>query len=607
MKKIINGSLRSILIVCATLILTACIDYTRTNDCENVFSLISTPKSIEAGPNATICFGSSTQLQGSGATYYQWTPATGLSDPAIANPIASPALTTTYTLTGWYPTNELIINGNFNSANTGFSTDYTYSSNLYPEGYYNVGTNPHSFHPNWSTCGDHTSGHGRMMIVNGAPVPNQKVWYETVNVVQNTNYIFSTWIQSVFAGNPAQLQFSINGNMIGPVFTATFSTCVWNQFYATWNSGSATTATICIVNQNTVRDGNDFALDDISFSAVTSASDIVTIYVSHISPDITVTDVSCYGNSNGAAIANPNGGFSPYTYLWSTGATTQGITGLAAGSYALTVTDFVGCKYLSGIIITQPQQLVATIINSGNATLPGNNNGWAQVMAAGGTSPYSYSWSSGSTDSIAHSLSAGTYTVTVVDNNGCSDSASVTIKGQMPLPIGLLFFNAVCEDQQVNLNWSTAAEINNAHFTIERSTNAIDWEFVANVPGAGNSNAVILYNSFDPDPWQGTSYYRLSCTDYNGFTEVIKMQDVECSCKQLEFNVFQNPTKGDFTVTAPEGTTELRIYTPTRQLVMKKNLNGLTSIDLNLSTSGMYIIDVTSVKELKPLKLEVIK
>lgn len=162
-----------------------------------------------------------------------------------------------------------LVNGDFEAGNTGFGSDYGYvapSFNaLYPEGIYTVDSNPNNVHDQWSSFGDHTTGAGLMMIVNGAPDANTWVWRETgITVAQNTTYFFSTWVASSHPANPAHLDFAINGSVIGTL-TASPTTGLWQQFYGTWNSGSATTADLALVNDNTIRFGNDFVLDDIAF------------------------------------------------------------------------------------------------------------------------------------------------------------------------------------------------------------------------------------------------------------------------------------------------------------------------------------------------------
>ena len=157
---------------------------------------------------------------------------------------------------------NLIQNGDFESGNTFFSSAYTYSpSNYMPQGIYSVNTNPNS-HPLWASYSAH--GGNYMMIVNGAVNPNVNLLaMPPVTVVPNTNYYLSAWAASAYPGSPAILDFSINGDLIGMPFTASTTTGLWQQFYAEWNSGASTTATLSLVNQNTAFFGNDFTLDDI--------------------------------------------------------------------------------------------------------------------------------------------------------------------------------------------------------------------------------------------------------------------------------------------------------------------------------------------------------
>jgi len=115
------------------------------------------------------------------------------------------------------------------------------------------------------SCGDHSSKKGKMLVVNGAEIPNVKIWSQTIGVKPNTTYIFSTWLQHVTSSNPARLQFSINNTSIGPVFKANNLACIWDNFYSTWHSGKNTMATISIINKSREYTGNDFTIDDIYF------------------------------------------------------------------------------------------------------------------------------------------------------------------------------------------------------------------------------------------------------------------------------------------------------------------------------------------------------
>jgi gliding motility-associated-like protein len=136
---------------------------------------------------------------------------------------------------------------------------------------------------------------------------------------------------------------------------------------------------------------------------------------------------SCQGSNNGSGVATASGGTAPYTYSWSpvvgSGAA---INGLGAGTYTCTVTDAQACSSNVTLSLTEPATLVANI-SPANPTC-GLNNGSAIANPAGGTAPYQYSWSpSGGLGNTATGLSAGTYTCTVSDANGCQVNQSATL------------------------------------------------------------------------------------------------------------------------------------------------------------------------------------
>ena len=135
-------------------------------------------------------------------------------------------------------------------------------------------------------------------------------------------------------------------------------------------------------------------------------------------------NVLCYGAASATAAVNANGGVGGYTYSWNTipAQTAATATALAAGNYTVTVKDANNCLALASVNITQPSAaLNATITSVLNVKCKGNATGAATVVASGGSGSYSYSWNSAPTQttSVATSLIAGGYTVTVSDNNGC--------------------------------------------------------------------------------------------------------------------------------------------------------------------------------------------
>ncbi|MEZ4722802.1 MAG: hypothetical protein R2813_13085, partial [Flavobacteriales bacterium] len=139
------------------------------------------------------------------------------------------------------------------------------------------------------------------------------------------------------------------------------------------------------------------------------------------------SNVSCFGGSNGSATASASGGTGTKTYLWSNSATTASISSLTAGIYTVTATDANGCTATTSVTITQPAAITSTFTVT-NVSCFGGSNGSATAVPAGGSGTYTgYAWSGGGTSATKSGLSAGTYTVTITDNNGCTGTASVTI------------------------------------------------------------------------------------------------------------------------------------------------------------------------------------
>lgn len=347
---------------------------------------------------------------------------------------------------------ELVNNGNFTAGNTGFTSGYAYCNSancLGPEGTYAVGNNPTFFHGAF-TGADHTTGSSAMMIINGSGTAGTSIWCQSISVIPNSNYLFSAWVSTMVASSPAQLQFSINGVLLGSVFTAPSSTNVWQQFFASWNSGVSTSANICIVNQNTSTGGNDFALDDITFQACSACSVTTSILITAPAP-LTGTsvkkNVSCYGMSDGFAVAAISGGSAPYQYTWSPNApanSTDSAKNLAGGNYDVTVTDSNNCSLTQQFTINEPALFTATTSFT-DVLCFGGNTGSAAVSATGGSTPYSYTWLPNvSNSSSAAGLIKGNYTISVNDTNGCDTVVNVFVNQPTLLQSSSIQTNVSC-------------------------------------------------------------------------------------------------------------------------------------------------------------------
>ncbi len=146
--------------------------------------------------------------------------------------------------------------------------------------------------------------------------------------------------------------------------------------------------------------------------------------------------ISCKGGS-GALNAAITGGKPPFAYAWSNGATEPQAAGLSAGTYQLTITDAAGTTVEAETTLSEPAVLSAkaTAVQPASTN---NSDGVAKVTANGGTAPYAYAWSTGSTGEQAAGLPPATHQVTVTDANGCTAEASVVISENiLPLEVEL--------------------------------------------------------------------------------------------------------------------------------------------------------------------------
>ena len=177
-----------------------------------------------------------------------------------------------------------------------------------------------------------------------------------------------------------------------------------------------------------------------------------------------VTDVTCNGEATGEIfVSGTTTGApadEPYTFAWSPNApaanntaTTSEITGLIAGDYSVTMTDasMAGCQVIDTFTVSQPDLLVAQVIDFENETCITGNDGSVTIEVTGGTAPYTYTWTHDMmlTDSIATGLSAGNYIVDVTDANGCMAQTSQVVSAPAPPTITALDDTSVtCADDE---------------------------------------------------------------------------------------------------------------------------------------------------------------
>nr|MDQ3046405.1 gliding motility-associated C-terminal domain-containing protein [Bacteroidota bacterium] len=153
---------------------------------------------------------------------------------------------------------------------------------------------------------------------------------------------------------------------------------------------------------------------------------------------MTSTDVTCDALCNGSASVSATGGLAPYAYLWNdvSAQTNDTASGLCAGTYFVEVTGADGCVSIASVIIDEPTPIGFSVSNTIEPLCNGNSNGSITAIPSGGTLPYSYSWApAGGSAATATGLPANTYTVTVIDANGCSSTQTIILTSPTVLTI----------------------------------------------------------------------------------------------------------------------------------------------------------------------------
>ncbi|MFM8949371.1 MAG: gliding motility-associated C-terminal domain-containing protein, partial [Bacteroidota bacterium] len=263
-----------------------------------------------------------------------------------------------------------------------------------------------------------TDANGCTQSVSQAIIQPQNALSNTASVTQQVN---------CFNGNDGSVDLSVNGGTLPYVYS-------WSNGSTTEDlSGlSAGVYTVLITDQNGCQDSASVTISQPSIALGLSSTQ--------------TTPVSCNSGANGAIDLTVTGGTLPYVYSWSNGATSEDISGLAAGTYTVSVTDANGCTSSLTVNISQPQNALSlSTVSVANVDCFGGTNGNIDLNVSGGTSPYTYLWSNGSVSEDLNGITAGTYTVSVVDANGCDGTATININ-QPANPLS----NTVSVTQQVN-------------------------------------------------------------------------------------------------------------------------------------------------------------
>lgn len=146
-----------------------------------------------------------------------------------------------------------------------------------------------------------------------------------------------------------------------------------------------------------------------------------------------IENLQCFNDQSGSISLSVTGGVAPYKYAWSTGQTEQDLSGLAAGTYILSITDANSCVREIEAVVSQPDEFAASIARIGDINCNGSSEGGIELDVQGGVRPYSYLWSNGEKSKDIEGVLAGDYSVKLADANGCTNELNATISEPEPL------------------------------------------------------------------------------------------------------------------------------------------------------------------------------
>ncbi len=294
------------------------------------------------------------------------------------------------------------------------------------------------------------------------------------------------------------------------------------------------------------------------------------------------TPASC-GLSNGEITTTVTGGTAPYTYLWSNGATTQNLTGVAAGTYTLTVTDANTCTGTNGtgVTITSPNgpTVITTITTPASC---GATDGEITTTVSGGTAPYTYSWSNGATTQNLANVGAGTYTLTVTDDNGCEadNGTGITLANANAPTVNITSTNSTCN--QSNGSATATATGGAGNYTYLWTPNGETTASIS-ILSAGNYSVTVT------DNLSCTTIENVSINSSGGINAQTSSENAVCGTSLGSLSATASGGDGNYTYTWQPGN-----LTGAIQTNLPPGTYTLTVTDGSAcSTTATQIIDMT--------------
>jgi gliding motility-associated-like protein len=296
------------------------------------------------------------------------------------------------------------------------------------------------------------------VLISGGTLSYTYLWSNGESGATATNLCVGVNTVSITDANGCFIEQNViieSANLLTSTFASVDAACgeCNGESTVTVSGGSGNYSVLWYDNTNGITHSNlcagiySYAVTDLTTGCQTQLDATVNNVDGPDGESVTVTDVTCFGGSDGSATIVPTGGTLPYTYLWSPiGATTDNVNNLTAGTYYVEVSDSNDCKRVVPVVINEPSAIDINYI----AVNPncGFSDGSISTAVQNVSNPVSYNWSGpgGFTTNVssASGLTAGIYIIQVTDNTGCSRNISVTLNSTSATPISVSASHISC-------------------------------------------------------------------------------------------------------------------------------------------------------------------
>ncbi|MGM0649475.1 MAG: gliding motility-associated C-terminal domain-containing protein, partial [Bacteroidota bacterium] len=495
------------------------------------------PIHVDAGYDRIICEGESeyiggvpTASNGNPPYSYEWSPSGMLDDPAIANPIATPTGDQNFDVIvqdsdGCYGVDTVLIEVSPPMDITFDITDALCYGDANGEATAVVTGGTHPLDYTWSHSGLDTTE-----TVTGLEAG---VTY-TVSVQDSVGCVESADVE---VGQPDSIQLNADvtdsdcGSANGEIsISPSGGTSPYSIAWETGDNNNVISNLEPGYYDITITDDHGCVFTD---SVLVAGVGVNTVTIQQID------EILCYGDSTASLQANMPDGYLPLTFYWSDSVTTGSVaSGLGAGEYSVSITDAYGCEGEASYEVEQPPLLELDLNVTDVQCADGNDDGKAEAVVNGGTSPYYYQWSTGDTTSAIHGLAQGSYSVTITDDNGCQVEDDFSIQmPDAPVNVFITTENVTCPGGSDGSAYATADGGTQPYQFI--------WYQYGNVIGNGDSLPGLKAGNYRVEAVDDHD-----CTDALSFTLtqpaafVIETSVQEVSCREYDDGVINISVSG---------------------------------------------------------------